>query len=162
MTPSRQGRWACQQDLNVTNDENSNLPHKPTLSISERDRVRGSRSWWAWSKILRERMPRRLCSPSWIRHCRWPPHLIQAKTATGFWCSCVGCCSSHCKKSAYHSKAWSTPRACAMNIIKLNRGRSERVKISRFQSRSSRSIIRDYIISSAVEGGSGLETRSGR
>ena len=56
----RRFRWACQQDLNVTNDGNSNLPHKtmPTLSIYERDRVHGSRYWWAWSFFAQARFAR--------------------------------------------------------------------------------------------------------
>ena len=35
----------------------------PTLSFSERDRVHGSISWWAWSKILRARFARIGCAP---------------------------------------------------------------------------------------------------
>ena len=42
--PSRQGRWACKQELNVTNDRKPNLHHKtmPTLNF----RTCSVISWW--------------------------------------------------------------------------------------------------------------------
>ena len=39
--PSRQGRWACQQELNVTNDRKPNLPHKNNVNSPFLNTFRG-------------------------------------------------------------------------------------------------------------------------